>query len=66
MESQRQIVDHAAYPHSLVCEFRESPPGKVFWVNIKENHFFVAQTHKTEQKPTLVIGAFVSKTILVS
>jgi len=47
------------------CEYRETAPGKVFWIALRENEFFTAQSHKAENKPklfgsmvTLVRGAW--------
>lgn len=36
------------------CEMRTSPPGNVFWENIKESEYFVLQLHKAENKPQIV------------
>jgi len=56
---RKDSIDSAILHLLDACEVRSTPPGKVFWVELKENSYFVCQRHKTESNP--VLGMFVSK-----
>jgi hypothetical protein len=48
----------AAFLCFASCEFKKSPPGKVFWIKLRENQFFTIQEHKAD---TPLIGSIIHR-----